>query len=51
MILLIQIAALVCFACAALGVPASRVALGWVGLFLWLLSLMLGGITLHTAGH
>lgn len=51
MILLIQIAALVCFACAALGVPSSRVSLGWVGLFLWLLSLMLGGITLHTAGH
>lgn len=52
MILIIQILALVCFIAAALGVsgPASRpIAWGWVGLFLWLLSLMLGGLDLHTA--
>jgi hypothetical protein len=52
MILVIQVIALVCFLIAWLGIPipASRpLAWGWFGLFLWLLSLMLGGFALHTA--
>lgn len=52
MILALQIAALFCFILAALGFsgPVSRpIGWGWVGLFLWLLSLMLGGVNLHTA--
>lgn len=54
MILVLQIIALVCFLIAWLGValPASKpLGWGWFGLFLWLLSLMLGGIYLHPALH
>jgi len=54
MILILQILALVCFIVAALGMsaPASRpIGWGWVGLFLWLLSLMLGGVSIHPAVH
>jgi len=52
MILILQVLALVCFIAAALGVSAPKshpIGWGWVGLFLWLLSLMLGGVDLHTA--
>ena len=46
--LLLQIAALVCLVCAAIGIP-SRIGLGWLGLALWLLSLMVGYVPLHEA--
>lgn len=36
--LLLIILSLVCLFCAAIGVPSSRVNLGFAGLFLWLLS-------------
>ena len=50
MILVIQIVALVCLLLAALGVPVrAPIAWGWLGMFLWLLSLMLGTFVLHTA--
>ena len=48
--LLLQIAALVCLAFAAFRLfqtPPKRPEWGWLGLFLWLLSLMVNGITLH----
>ena len=46
--LLLQIVALVCLLLAALNVPvSSRVAVGWLGMFFWLLSLMVGGIVLR----
>lgn len=47
--LLLQIVALVCLAFAAFnlfGAP-SRPSWGWLGMFLWLLSLMVSGIALH----
>jgi hypothetical protein len=44
---LLQIIALICLFCAALGVPVSRVSLGWLGMALWLLSLMVSGVVLH----
>lgn len=34
--------ALICFICAAVGIPASRVAIGWVGLAFYMLSLLVG---------
>jgi len=39
----LQVIALVCLICAALGVPStpSRISLGWLGLFFWLLSLLM----------
>lgn len=49
--LLIQIVALVCLFIAALGwftTPAPRPQWGWLGMALWLLSLMISGIELHT---
>ena len=54
MILAIQIIALVCFLIAWMGFPlpaAKPLGWGWFGLFLWLISLMLGGIVLHPAMH
>jgi len=48
--LLLQIIALVCLGFAAFnlfGGPPSRPVWGWLGLFLWLLSLMISGIALH----
>lgn len=43
----LQIVALICLFCAALSVPFARVSLGWLGMALWLLSLMVGGVVLH----
>ena len=48
--LIIQIIALVCLFIAALGwftTPAPRPQWGWLGMALWLLSLMVSGIQLH----
>jgi hypothetical protein len=45
--LLLQIIALICLGCAAFGVSVSKVSLGWFGMTLWLLSLMVSGIVLH----
>ena len=47
--LLIQIVALVslCFAAFNLFAGANRPSWGWLGMFLWLLSLMVSGIALH----
>lgn len=48
--LLLQIAALICLAFASFGLfagPPSRPSWGWLGMFLWLLSLMVNGIDLH----
>lgn len=42
-----QVAALALLTVAALGLFPSRVAWGWAGMFLWLLSLMTSGIALH----
>lgn len=44
---LLQIIAVICLFCAALNVAAPRVSLGWLGLALWLLSLMVSGVVLH----
>lgn len=40
------IVALVLLLLAALNVPSSRVSLGWPGLFVWCLALVLGGVKL-----
>ena len=52
--LILQLIALVCLLFAAFnlfGGPPARPAWGWLGMFLWLLSLMVSGIALHaTAG-
>lgn len=52
--LLLQIIALVCLFFAAFGLfasPPNKPVWGWLGMALWLLSLMVNGITLHaTAG-
>lgn len=48
--LLLQLIALVCLFFAAFnlfGGPPARPAWGWLGMFLWLLSLMVSGIVLH----
>ena len=47
--LLIQIVALVCLCFAAFDLfpGAGRPKWGWLGMFLWLLSLMVSGIALH----
>jgi hypothetical protein len=50
--LLLQIAALICLAFAAFGLfqgPPSKPVWGWLGLLLWLLSLMVSDIQLHPA--
>lgn len=44
---ILQILALICLTTAALGITTPRVASGWLGLALWLLSLMVGGVELH----
>jgi len=44
---LLQIVALVCLILAAIGVPSSRVSLGWLGMALWLCALMVGGVLLR----
>jgi hypothetical protein len=52
--LLLQIIALICllFASFNLFPPATgKPVWGWLGMFLWLLSLMVGGIVLHQAGY
>jgi hypothetical protein len=51
---IIQLIALVCLFFQALGLfPMAKPQWGWLGMFLWLLSLMLGGVVLHTTsgGH
>ena len=48
--LLLQIGALVCLVFAAFnlfGGPPNRPVWGWLGMLLWLLSLMVSGIILH----
>lgn len=48
--LILQIIALVCLLFAAFnlfGGPPARPSWGWLGMFLWLLSLMVSGIVLH----
>lgn len=48
--LILQIMALVCLFFAAFNLfagPPTRPAWGWLGMFLWLLSLMVSGIHLH----
>lgn len=51
-ILIIQIFALVCLFLAALNLfPKPRLTWGWLGMFLWLLSLMIGSFSLHTTIH
>lgn len=42
---LLVIVAVVLFVCAAFGVP-SRVGLGWMGLAVWALADLLGGVSL-----
>jgi hypothetical protein len=45
---IIQLIALICLLIAALNLlQPSRVLYGWLGLFFWLLSLMVGVIDLH----
>ena len=48
--LILQIIALVCLAFAAFNLfqsPPNKPVWGWLGMFLWLLSLMVSGIQLH----
>ena len=46
--LLLQIVALVCLLLAACNVPTtSRISIGWLGMFFWLLSAMASGIVLR----
>jgi hypothetical protein len=45
---LLQIVALVCLFCASFSVNPPRVGLGWMGMALWLLSLMVGGVVLRS---
>jgi len=48
--LVIQIAALICLLFAAFNLfqaPPNKPNWGWLGMFLWLLSLMVSGIQLH----
>lgn len=50
--LLLQVAALVCLLFAAFNLftaPPNKPVWGWLGMFLWLLSLMITGIQLHPA--
>ncbi len=48
---IIQVIALICLFCAALGFsPSPKVQWGWMGLALWLLSLMVSVISLHPIG-
>jgi hypothetical protein len=48
--LLLQLVALACLLFAGFNLfPTARVSWGWVGMFLWLLSLMVSGIVLHQA--
>lgn len=44
----LQIVALICLFCAAFNIPlGGRVTLGWLGMALWLLSLMVSGVVVH----
>jgi hypothetical protein len=44
----LQLIALVCLFFAAMSLfPIPRPSWGWLGMFLWLLSLMIGGLALH----
>ena len=44
---LLELVALVCLILAAIGVPATRISLGWLGMALWLAALMTGGAFLR----
>lgn len=44
---LLQIVALICLICASLSVNPPRVGLGWMGMAVWLLSLMVSGVILR----
>lgn len=51
--LVIQLRALMCLFFAAFNLftaPPNKPVWGWLGLFLWLLSLMVSGIELHAVG-
>lgn len=46
----LQLVGLACLLIAALGLfPNTRIGWGWFGIFLWLLSRMASGFTLHPA--
>lgn len=48
--LVLQLIALACLLFASFGLfagPPTRPSWGWLGMFLWLLSLMISGIQLH----
>jgi hypothetical protein len=50
--LLLQVVALICLLFAAFGlVPRAVPQWGWLGMLLWLLSLMVSGIELHPITH
>jgi hypothetical protein len=52
LVFVLQVIALVCLFIAAMGwftAPAPRPIWGWLGMFFWLLSWMIGGATLHNA--
>lgn len=44
---LLMIVAAILLVLAAVGVPASRISLGWLGMFFWSLSIIIGGGMLH----
>lgn len=45
--LFLQVLALVCLALAAFNVPVlPRIAWGWLGMFLWMLTVVFGGLRL-----
>jgi hypothetical protein len=46
--LVLQVVALVLLLLAALNIPQNpRISWGWLGMFFWLLSLMLAAVSLH----
>ncbi|MES3001363.1 MAG: hypothetical protein V4787_11790 [Pseudomonadota bacterium] len=45
--LLFMIVAIVLLLCAAFGVPSTRVSLGWLGLALWAIAEVTGGVVLR----
>lgn len=47
--LVIQIIALICLIAGALSLWPGKVSWGWLGMALWLFSLMIGGFVLHQA--
>lgn len=43
----LEIVALICLLLAACSVPTSRVSIGWLGMFFWLLAYLIGGGAVH----